>query len=134
MIQQNSIQTFSSQDAKYLTQNIKCNGKTVTALVDTGANASVISEATVLADWEMSRSGTGLSGADGRPLKILGKVKINISLRLGKVEKIKTQHILVVSGLTVPFLLGMDLMSAFKLKIETDTKTSASLIRLMACA
>lgn len=103
-------------------QPVVVNNIPLMAMVDTGAYVSVVDADLVTKyGWKVEHSPTQLIGADGNKLKSKGMIIADLSMKINKVTKSTTHHISVVENLSAPMLLGLKLMKAFKLHIDTDS-------------
>lgn len=104
---------------KLLEHDIVFNDVKLTATVDTGAYVSVINEEIVDAmGWEIDSPSIPLVGANGNPLESKGRVNVELILTINNTSK-KVQHKLsVVKNLTTAMLLGLELLRAFRVKID----------------
>ncbi len=112
---------------RLITEEVKCAGKPIKALIDTGAAISVISPKTVLEldlavkPW----NGPGVLMANGQRGSPLGAVDIELETTRGRVEG----KILMMQMDEVQLLLGMDLLSQHgRIVIDFPTEGPARLL------
>lgn len=106
---------------KLLEQKITCNDVEINAIVDTGAYVSVIDESIVEHfKWATAGPPMSLVGADGKPLKSKGTITLNLELKIGNITKRKKHTLAIVTNLTAPMLIGLELLRVFKICIDTN--------------
>ena len=93
--------------------HVKDKGITVTALVDTGAALSCVSEATVRrAGWDLQPwSGGTLIGADQQPIRVVGQVELLVGSDDESKGAATPWTFAVVSHLVKPMVLGADVLT-----------------------
>ena len=108
-------------EGKLIEKDVLCNGRTVKAPIDTGAFVSVVNKRVVdNHKWEIdNKKLPGLIGADGNSLNTCGITKLQIRIQLGQYAKVKYYDVAVVRNLTAELLIGLELMKAFKICIDT---------------
>lgn len=116
-----SVNFLVSDKNSYLTQKVNINKVQVTALVDTGAFYSVVSEDVVLkSNWQIDKAAPKLLGANGAPLSCKGTTQLTIELKLGRKTKAVKQHVVVVSDLSVELLLGLQILAKLGVLIDCE--------------
>jgi len=118
---------FRVDFSRLITEEVTCTGKTISAIVDTGAAISVITPQKVselgleISPWD----GPGVTMANGQRGDPLGAVYVDIETTQGRV----TGKILVMKMDEVNLLLGNDLLSQLKrLVIDYPTTGPARLL------
>lgn len=107
--------------------DVYLNGIRSPAMFDTGCYSSMVSldEAKRLGLEIEPDAQTGFQTVDSRLMKCHGVARANFSLRIGSVEKASQTTFYVISGLTNPIIIGLQLMGWYKLTIDcADLKIS----------
>ena len=101
-----------------LKQRIRVNGTYVDFMLDTGAEVSIVTEATVRnLNLALEKSDRVLSGADDSPLSVLGKSEVFLE---NKLKFVKTT-VYVIKGLQCNLLGLKELMKLGLLAVENNT-------------
>lgn len=104
---------------KLLRQKVVINDAEINAVVDTGAYVSVIDGTLVKHfNWTKLPSSKKLIGADGNPLESEGATVAKIAIKIGVSTKIIEHELEIVTNLTAPMLLGLELLR--KLEVHID--------------
>lgn len=104
---------------KLLQQEVKVNGETMRALIDTGASVSVINYDVVKEkSWTPNKPIPELVGADGGQLKSIGGLIVDLEMKLGRTTKKTSTNVAVVAGLAMPLLLGLRILAKLEVVID----------------
>lgn len=106
-------------DGKFVRQPIKINDVKTLALVDTGAFYTAISSEFVEEmSWPIDKPAPALVGANGQPLQCKGTTELKVELTLGSRTKRTIHNAVIVEGLAVPLLVGMQFMAHLEITID----------------
>lgn len=72
---------------------------------------------------DVLKCATTLSGADFRTIRTLGKVSVELSMRVGKIEKSAKLEFIVVKDLIAEVILGVDILTLLKVEMNLATKS-----------
>lgn len=104
--------------------NISCNSRRYRAVVDTGADVSVVNVKIIDPSSVLSSSSTVLKGADGSLLNCLGKIELPIVFK----ERILKHSFFVLSDLSSDFLLGNDILGSLGIRLNISLVNEESVV------
>lgn len=103
-----------------LFKEVKINGQPIEALIDTGAACSVISSRHVKAlkiRKLTENHAPALYAANGSEVIVKGSTTVEISVRIGKEEKVADCAVLIVNELATPMIIGSDICALFRIGV-----------------
>lgn len=117
----------NGQPSNWLSIPLICNDVTCSAVLDSGAQRSVVSEELVKQHgWKVDKQMTvRLSGPNNSPLEVVGSVVIDTRLTINNITKRKKCRWVVARGLATPMLMGADIIIDFHIITDLRKKRIA---------
>lgn len=117
----NNINVVSDSDL--ITLPIKCNGKELTAIIDTGSQVTLVdSQLAEKNNWEPTFNNGTLTDAQGNLIPTTGAFMAEVEIVLDNISKTATLPIVIAERLPASFILGIDITSALNLCLDLGNK------------
>lgn len=108
---------------KMLTHEVKLNGTSLTALIDTGSETSLInSEVATMNNLVPKGPSLHLSGANSMPIKCYGHVSADLAISIDDITKTaKRANLAVAEHLCAEIIIGLDMLKWLRILVDAGT-------------